>query len=423
MAARVASMLSLVLAGEAIFFLPFHITRHFRPTFVEVFGIGQDQLGGMQALYGIVAAVAYLAGGGVADSIQPRKLLAGSLVVTGLSGLYLASIPSAAGLYCLHAFWGASTIVPFWSALIRATRDWGSDREQGAAFGWLDGGRGLMAALLGLCAFLLFAWCFPGGIDTATPQQRVDGLRQVIITYTLACFFAAASAYVLIAPARPDDEQPTAAGFDWSKLRECFAMPAVWLQAGIIVAAYTIYKGRDFYTQYAHDVWGWSEIETANFSTLSTWVRPVAAVGAGLLADRWRTTRVIGVCFALAAAAFGSLLVTTPGSWLPETLGPARLLGANILLSCVAMFALRGVYFAVMEEADVPRRLTGAAVGVISFVGFTPEIFVPLVGGMLIQGEDGGGGFTTLWWLMLLASLGGLAAAVVLERRLTRGAR
>ncbi|MEN1681615.1 MAG: MFS transporter, partial [Planctomycetota bacterium] len=294
---RAVAMLALVLAGEAIFFLPFHITRHFRPTFVQVFGIGQDELGAMQALYGIVAAFAYLVGGGFADSIQPRKLLAGSLVVTGLSGLYLATIPSSTGLYCLYAFWGASTIVPFWSALIRATRDWGDSREQGAAFGVLDGGRGLMAALLGACALWLFALCFPGGIEAATPEQRVEGLRYVILTYTAACFVAAVSAYSFVSPSTSVESGEDHAGFDWPKMRECFAMPAVWLQAGIIVAAYTIFKGRDFYTQYAYDVWGWSEMQTAHFSTVSTWVRPVAAVGAGLLADRWLSTRVIALCF------------------------------------------------------------------------------------------------------------------------------
>ena len=45
-------------------------------------------------------------------------------------------------------FFGVTTILFFWAALIRATRDWGGNNAQGRAFGLLDGGRGLLAALL-----------------------------------------------------------------------------------------------------------------------------------------------------------------------------------------------------------------------------------------------------------------------------------
>ena len=34
---RALIILSLILAGEAIFTLPYHVTRFFRPTFLEVF--------------------------------------------------------------------------------------------------------------------------------------------------------------------------------------------------------------------------------------------------------------------------------------------------------------------------------------------------------------------------------------------------
>ena len=416
--ARLSGMFPLVLAGEAIFVLPFHVPRHFGPTFLAVFDVGAAELGRMQAVYGAVAAGAYLLGGGFADSVQPRVLLAGALAATGLSGFYLATFPPPAGLYALHAFWGASTIVPFWSALIRATRDWGDGREQGAAFGALDGGRGVMAALLGALALWLFVLCFPDGAAGATAAQRAGGLRSVVLTYTAACFVAAAVAFLLVRPSPSVSSGPGAAGANFRNVRECFGMKTVWLQAAVIAAAYTLFKGRDFYTRYAHDVWGWTELETAEFSTLSTWVRPGAAVGAGLLADRWRGTGVVAACFVLAGLTYAPFLLTGPDG------SPAAVLWANVLASCVAIFALRGVYFALMEEARVPRRLTGAAVGVISFVGFLPEIFVPLAGGALVEGAGGGGspgGYAGLFAGMLAASVGGLAAAGALGRTVKRG--
>ncbi len=59
---RVLFMLSLIVAGEAIFGLPFHITRFFRPTVLEVFGLTNTELGIAQAVYGVWAMIAYFPG-------------------------------------------------------------------------------------------------------------------------------------------------------------------------------------------------------------------------------------------------------------------------------------------------------------------------------------------------------------------------
>ena len=48
------------------------------------------------------------------------------------------------------------------------------------------------------------------------------------------------------------------------------------------------------------------------------------------------------------------------------------------------MYGIRGIYFAVMEEARIPLISTGAAVGIISIIGFTPDVFMgPLMGFLL----------------------------------------
>ena len=45
-------------------------------------------------------------------------------------------------------FFGLANILFFYAALIKATRSWGGDTQQGLAYGLLDGGRGLLAAVL-----------------------------------------------------------------------------------------------------------------------------------------------------------------------------------------------------------------------------------------------------------------------------------
>ena len=95
---RVLLIASLIMAGEAIFTLPYHVTRFFRPTFLEVFNLSATELGVAQSAYGFAAMVAYFSGGPLADRFEPRKPLAGSLWATALGGLYLATFPSVTGV-------------------------------------------------------------------------------------------------------------------------------------------------------------------------------------------------------------------------------------------------------------------------------------------------------------------------------------
>jgi MFS family permease len=85
---------------------------------------------------------------------------------------------------------------------------------------------------------------------------------------------------------------------------------------------------------------------------------------------------------------------------------------ANIFVSFFAVFALRGVYFALLEETGTPRHLTGTTVGAVSFIGFTPEVFFgPLTGRILDRSPGLEGHQHYFLFLVGCALLGLLVAA------------
>ena len=57
---RSLAMLALVVSGEVIFILPFVLTRIFRPTYLDVFGLTNLELGTAFAILGTIAMIAYL---------------------------------------------------------------------------------------------------------------------------------------------------------------------------------------------------------------------------------------------------------------------------------------------------------------------------------------------------------------------------
>jgi nitrate/nitrite transporter NarK len=393
--------LALILAGEVIFSLPFHIPRFFRPTLLEAFELSNTQLGDIFALYGMVALLSYFPGGMIADHFPARSLMVLSLVATALGGVYLYTLPGHTGLYLVFAYWGVTTILLFWAALIKAARDWGGREAQGLAFGVLDGGRGLIASVLATMALYLLSDRIGSAGDGSAAA-----LQAVILFYTITILVGALLVWLVL-----PSGGPTAPAGRWTAtpvVRE----PGVWLQAGVVVCAYCGFKSLDNYGVFAVQVLDMTQVEAAALNTYASYSRPVAAILAGLLADRWRGSGVVAILFFIAAAAFFAL-----SRDFMTTLSLAVII-ANLMVTFVAVYALRGIYFSLIEESRVDSRVTGSAVGLISVLGFTPDIFFAAITGRIFDANPGVVGFQHYFLLMAVICVLGMACTLSLARRL-----
>ena len=146
----------LIIAGELIFALPFHINRFFRPSLLEELQITNSMMGIAFTIYGLTALICYFPGGYIADRFDPRKLLSFSLLLTSLGGICLLYYPSFILLCLIYGYWGVTSILFCWSALIKATRIAGKEK-QGLSFGVLEAGRGFIASIAATIAALLFS--------------------------------------------------------------------------------------------------------------------------------------------------------------------------------------------------------------------------------------------------------------------------
>lgn len=401
---RGLALLALVIAGESIFFLPFVLARIFRPTLLEVFDLTNLELGMAFSFYGIVAMAAYFLGGPLADRFAPRGLLSVALVTTAAGGILMATIPSLASLKLLFAYWGFTTIALFWSALIRATREWGGESLQGAAFGLLDGGRGLLTAVTGSVLVGIYAGLLPADVTSASLEQRTAAFQQVILVVT-AITVAAAVLLWFALPPHHDRPKAGAPVFDMDGIKHALRMPTVWLQAFIVICAYVGYKATDDFSLYAKEVLGLNEVVAARVGLVSLWLRPVAAIGAGFLADRVGAIRMTLMSFALIAV--GSLVLA---SGMIEA-GVLWIYILSISTASLGIFALRGLYFAIMGEGRIPLAFTGSAVGLVSVIGYTPDVFMGPLMGHLLDGTPGAGGHQQVFAVVAGFALAGLIAS------------
>ncbi len=389
-----------------IFSLPFHVARYFRPTVLDVFSLSNTALGDIFAVYGVMAMLSYFPGGMIADRFSARKLMTVSLLATAVGGFYMAQIPGRTGLSFLFAYWGITTILLFWAALIRTTREWGGPLAQGRAFGLLDGGRGLAAAGVATLAVLLFSAVLPSELESATDLQRSQALQMVIYLYSVMTLGAAGLIWFLIPDLRRSNFEPTSNSL--TGIRMVLSQRVVWLQSVVVVCAYCGYKGLDNYALYAVDVMGMNEVDSARFTSIAAFLRPVAAITAGFMVDRLIASKVIGTAFLLLVLSYAMLSFLLPSKLV------TNIIYGNLILSFIAVFGIRGVYFALLKETNVASNLTGTAVGLISLIGFTPDIFFAPIAGRLLDAAPGVAGHQHYFALLAIISAVGMAATVAL---------
>ena len=95
-------------------------------------------------MFGIFGMISYLFGGVVADMVSTRKLMSTSLILTGLGGLLHLMNPSYIMLLAIYALWGFFS-VRLLAFAAESLREIANENEQSKAYGFMDGGRGIVS--------------------------------------------------------------------------------------------------------------------------------------------------------------------------------------------------------------------------------------------------------------------------------------
>ena len=370
-------MFALIIAGEAIFLLPFILIRVFKPIIREVFLLSDSDIGEAQAIYGITAVISYFLGGITADKYQPRNLISLSLLCTAFGGVFLVFIPSLLSLKILYGFWGVSTILLFWAALIKATRQWGNENNQGLSFGLLDGGRGFFAATIALSGAGILTYFFPEKGIEISQLDKTRTLQYIIGTITFVVFITGII-ILKILPKNEANSENTDKNFNFGKAISLLVKKRVIYQSIIIFCAYSAYKLTEVYGTYARDIWNYSLEEATYFAVFIQYLRPIAAIAFGWIADKFLPSKLLVPMFMVLI--LGSLLfgfIFTENQFTYQSF-------ITFIFIAFGTYSLRGLYFAIIEETKTSLDRTGTLVGIISIIGFTPDIFMSLFNGYML---------------------------------------
>ena len=404
------SITLLILSGELIFMLPYVLARIFRPTFLDVFNLTNLELGSLFSIYGIVALLSYVYGGVVSDKYQPKNLITISLFLTSFGGLVMATYPSFLIMQILYGYWGFTTIFLFWGSMIKATRVWGGTEYQGKAFGFLDGGRGLVAASFGTIGVVIFSLFLTSDIKTATLEERKEAFRYVIIFSSAIIFITGLLVHYLMDSDDSKQQNESTKKISTKDIKEVLKIKSVWLIMLIIISAYMGYKVTDIYSLYASDVMMFDQLESANIGSLQLYLRPLVCFAISFIALKSKYIDFIIVGFIVML--IGSLLFA---SGLIKT-NMNLIFYFSLIIVATGTYAIRSLYFSIMQEGKIPLIYTGTAVGIISVIGYTPDIFATPGFGYLLDKYPGIYGHQLVFLILTIFSVLGLISSIMFKR-------
>ena len=384
------------------------LARIFRPTFLDVFQIDNFQLGTLYSTYGIVALISYLFGGTLADKFQPKVLMGSSLIMTSLGGFYLSFFPSYDLLQFLYAFWGFSTTFLFWSAMIKATRNWGGDHKQGKAFGFLEGGRGLVAASIGAIGIFIFSTLMPADIVEISFIEKKSAFQWVIISTSIIVFLVGLLVLMFLEELKQSEKEnrvDIVVNNSFKTIIKVSRYPSVWSLIIIVLCAYCGYKVTDILSLYAAEIMFFDEVNAARVGSFQMYLRPIVCIIIGYAADKssnskWLLRGFITLFFG--SMFFASGIIKAPLS---------SLFIFSVIVTGIATYGLRTLYFAAVKEGNIPYVFTGTAVGIISVIGYTPDIFMGPLMGSLLDNNPGIIGYRLVFGLLAIFSIIGSIAS------------
>ena len=368
----------ITIAGAMIYGMPY-FRSYFYDAYLETYHLNNTQMGTFGSMFGIFGMISYLFGGVVADMVSTRKLMSVSLILTGLGGILHLLNPNYVMLLGIYALWGFTSLFAFWPSLMKSLREISNENEQSKAYGFMDGGRGLVYAVDGIAIVSIFGYFSKKAGDAA-------GLNGVIVYYSAIAIALGILLFFIMKENKPDTTEKVGEQkekISLAQVKEVIKMPAVWILSAILCCTYVMYIAFYYFTPYATSRFGMVATAGAFVTIAAQYVRPIAAFGGGAIADKLGRSKVMYVTFSMMA--LGTLLMVVMGN-MSSTL---------FIVLCIMIYAgMYGGYimvFSMMDEGGVPIRVAGTAIGLVCTLGYLPEVIVPFCSGKILDtfGESG----------------------------------
>lgn len=397
--------LLLLAAGAGIIFQLPYIRETFYVPIQKAMDLTNTQMGMLSSIYASMATVSYFVGGMVADKFSARKLLTFSFISTGLLGLWFSTFPSFNIARLIFALMGISTIVTYWSAMIKATRMLGDSSEQGRLFGLQEGLRGILNAVLVFGMTAVYARF----------SNEIMGTAWAIRTCAIVVIFIGILNWFFIDDTDSEENTESIKDVVFGTFRQ-LAIPRVWLLVAIVFFGYSLYGIFGYINTLAINVYGLSVSGGATLGGTRYIIQAFGGIIGGFLADKIGSRIKVIILGALLTGGSYALFLFLPAeaSLLPIILG-------NFVAGMFCIYLIRSQYFAIIDDAGIPVSRTGRVSGIVSSLGYLPDVFMYTMIGSWLDNNEGKAGFDLMFMYAIAMAVACVIACIILSVVIKKG--
>lgn len=380
--------LILTMATGVVYKLPY-IQDVFYVSIQESLNLSHTQLGNILSMAGLFSTFGFLLSIYFIDRIFKRILIPCALIGVGFTGIYLYTLPSYYGLMFIWVLFALFSDMVYWPVLVKSVKELGNDDEQGRIFGFFEAGRGLFDTLIVFIALSIFS--------------IYGSIKYVILFYSITCILMGVLAFILL-----DKDEKVNAKENKKKMSfpiEVIKVKEVWLISGNIFCAYAIYCGLTYMMPFLQNTFGIGVVVIGIYGTVNQYgIKMMAGPLGGYLADKKfkSTSRYFCFCFKLIIIA-NVIMILLAKSKISIIVGFVFVIVFSILVN-----SMKALLFAPMQEAGISEELSGAAISLSSFIGYSPLIFCYSLYGSILDKFNGLLGYRILFLILIVFGIIGL---------------
>lgn len=350
-----------------------YLANTFYEQFLEAYHLTNTQAGFLLTMFGLTATPGYIIGGIIADRVRAKLLLLLSLFSSCALAVAMAFVTGYAPLLIIFGLFGVTIPMLQWSAYLKMVRAQGSEDQQGRIFSWLEifgaiipaiGSYGILAFMKTIIATVGFKWV-------------------TVIYGAILAVFGLLILFFVKEPESITQENSFKLAYVGKVLKE----PAVWLNCLIVLGLYTSPGIITYLNPYMTQFFGISTtLAVAIMAGSKTLLRLICAPIGGRLIDKTgRSSVPLKLCSIICIAILIAMLLVPSGAqngWLMVSL---------VVLLCIMIPLGRPAMYTPVPEAGISMMLTGTAMGLISGIGYSTDIWLYSLCGNWIDkyGEQG----------------------------------
>lgn len=397
------ALVVLISMGSSIIYAPMYLKNVFYDPLMQALGATNADLGLMVSAYGIAAMICYLPSGIVADKFRMRTLAWVGFLATAVLVFVYAMLPSVQICLILFVLMGVTSILIWWGTRFKVIRLCCEENEYASKIGISYSIYGVTGLVIGL---------INAGIIAAISGSA--GVQAMLIFLGVMIALLGVAAFFLI-PDFKGEINKDAKLFSVKEALQAIKHPGVIWACIAYFCVYAVYQGATYTTPYL----------TQCFNADGNLVNVVGLIrtyGIGLIAGPvvgWIATKIKSPSKAILGGLILSVAALVGFIIFPQDPSGAIIASILVVVFGFTTYGAFSIGSSPLSEVKIPMAIFGTASGLLSVIGFLPDVFIHTWYGGMIDAQ-GTAAFNAIFGFEIMFAVIGCFCLIMVLRTLKK---